>query len=1551
MFLEGKVTEVAIGQIRGFVKPSAAERLAAFELFVELSVRVTTASVDDERGTLRANFDGLAAIGEITIEILRKHGCEAAKGRKDGNIALAVVALRVLNEIITPRLIAWEPKLLDHESMRQFQTPMPPPYEWERQWTDLRFAQSDLDEMRREIRAYMDTLAAIAGTPSLTDLVVPLPPSSVIPATTLDGGEPPTGEVPRRQMVRWFSPVEAFGTFWANRGKHPGSPKDRRPADDGSFVPIEVGPDDDGYAWIDYVSDLGDGFDPTMAVAFQLTRPTLTLPIDRSGDLPEPPVNYLPRGRLLVMGGDEVYPHATPEGYAKQLVLPYRMAARARTDGQTAEQMPRSDTSIVVAIPGNHDWYGGQEHFEGMFVHAQEFAGHWSAPQTERWWAVQLPHRWWLWGFDTALDNTVDDTQLEYFRQAAEQLHEGDHVIVCTPVPLWQLRQKREKEYSDLRAMLAKLIHQRGAHTPLFLSGDSHFFAHYRRVDGAADEHHITAGGGGAFMQPTHNLPEQVPYERGAPDFKLDARWPRPVESRALGTDLGNLRDPQFRWLFGIIAVMHAAFAGLVSVRYGTLQRVRLPADSPQVALRWVIVAWPGWTILALLMVAMTIGTAPNSRESLLVAGSRRYGLMHGTAQAAVFVAVAAAGRWLGPDAWWWRFVIVPVIGGIVCTILFVAAVRWINRSIKANDTLAFSSSHLTRYKHFLRMCIDPDGNLRVFAIGVDPVGKGWYEAMTTPGALVPPFDQAGAPKLHYVWGHTFSIGSKERVFELTRRLGEDHPDTLHARASYGRRLFEAGDLSDAIVELRAAFAGAEFVHGPSNPTTLGYADSLTRALLAADEIDEAITVGERALEARVERDAGADANRDRQGDEDPLVVSRETLHTGLLLVEVFVAAERYQEAVEVLEQALEALTNQEGLGADTQRAEVQYQLAQLLPKLNRYWPAFKLLEEAVDVLETSYGDGHPLVLRARVLRAEMRLSQISTPAETDADYDEKLATVHEVANSVIAELKAISNVELDGDESLPDRLRVDHDRVLAEAHRYVGDEAGMQEAGWRALARLFPLEERWARDVRLELLDLEGRRRGWAYGYGTKSDLHHRVVLDRSAAFGADSYEALWATAALHEYEALASPEAAVQETSALRTRCEALAADPANPDGHRLTALAAELTLAEARLWIELGETERGLALVGRVPDEAGWNHDLRAWLSDACFRTGDTQRALDVLGAGFDPSWPMSEPAFDWERESQLRSHVDRCVEVGTGMRSSGDPHGAVRLLEPRLSTCVEVLGGDSWTTISLRVELARSCAAAGRTSEAIEQFEVAIPGLREMLGKPDAWVTDCERQLAYCLEQVGDVPRALELHRSVARSTLAELGPDDIATVIAQRPIARLTMSTDPAAAVEQLGDIVESLARIGGPDNPESWYDRQLLTEALERAGDIDGALANEEALLRASGSMQVTSAELMSSLQTVARLSGRVGDYRRTIALCERMLADAAPGEADQLFVTRLHLAIALRDSGRPDEARSTAAAAVAAAAGSLDRGQPIRSDLEQLLAQLEDPDVEVSSH
>lgn len=73
---------------------------------------------------------------------------------------------------------------------------------------------------------------------------------------------------------------------------------------------------DDGAIWLDYASDSGDGFDPTYAIAYLLGR-----------DGPErPELSHLKRGRILILGGDQVYPSADWDAYHERFVGPYTAA-------------------------------------------------------------------------------------------------------------------------------------------------------------------------------------------------------------------------------------------------------------------------------------------------------------------------------------------------------------------------------------------------------------------------------------------------------------------------------------------------------------------------------------------------------------------------------------------------------------------------------------------------------------------------------------------------------------------------------------------------------------------------------------------------------------------------------------------------------------------------------------------------------------------------------------------------------------------------------------------------------------------------------------------------------------------------------------------------------------------------------------------------------------------------------------------------------------------------------------------------------------------------
>ena len=117
--------------------------------------------------------------------------------------------------------------------------------------------------------------------------------------------------------------------------------------------------------WLDFICDTGDGWNSTYAVAYAAAQRSLLVPLDGG------PV-ALPRGDVLVFGGDEVYPTPSREEYQRRLVAPY---AAAFGDDAPAER------PHVYAVPGNHDWYDGLSAFTRLFcsdIGGRRFAGWWT---------------------------------------------------------------------------------------------------------------------------------------------------------------------------------------------------------------------------------------------------------------------------------------------------------------------------------------------------------------------------------------------------------------------------------------------------------------------------------------------------------------------------------------------------------------------------------------------------------------------------------------------------------------------------------------------------------------------------------------------------------------------------------------------------------------------------------------------------------------------------------------------------------------------------------------------------------------------------------------------------------------------------------------------------------------------------------------------------------------------------------------------------------------------------------------------------------------------
>ena len=263
-----------------------------------------------------------------------------------------------------------------------------------------------------------------------------------------------------------------------------------------------------GDFWFDYTADVGDGFEATYTVAALMGQPSLRVEgIDGA----------LPRGQMLVLGGDQVYPTASSKAYEDRTTGPYRSA------------MPSaSPQPLLLALPGNHDWYDGLTAFLRLFTQDRMIGG-WRTEQKRSYWTVQLPHRWWLVGLDSQLDSYFDDPQLKYFESTlTANLQPGDSVIVCAATPAWL---KASEGYPDafngLEWFERNFVTSRpipgstereptGAHARLWLSGDKHHYVRYaeRLEDPLAPEgtarQMVTAGIGGAYLDVTHGLATEL---------------------------------------------------------------------------------------------------------------------------------------------------------------------------------------------------------------------------------------------------------------------------------------------------------------------------------------------------------------------------------------------------------------------------------------------------------------------------------------------------------------------------------------------------------------------------------------------------------------------------------------------------------------------------------------------------------------------------------------------------------------------------------------------------------------------------------------------------------------------------------------------------------------------------------------------------------------------------------------------------------------------------------------------------------------------------------
>lgn len=512
--------------------------------------------------------------------------------------------------------------------------------------------------------------------------------------------------------------------------------------------------------WIDFVADTGDDAELAERIGRMLFRTYVAPdPRDPTQQL------QLPRGDLLIHGGDTAYPVATADEIHDRLVVPWNRAVLANGDDEK--------TRVLLGIPGNHDWYDGIDGFARMFRErhygddpeaqtepldfrflgrAFQYVGQFLAGETLKkskalvvsgykplqrssYFILPLTPTLHLFAVDRQL-RRIDYRQRRFLQDWAKRHPEVARILVMHD-PVFPFGRPNRGGLSTLRSL--RLSPEYEPH--LCLAGDIH---HYRR-ETIGRSIHVTAGGGGAFLHPT-------PMD-DSPRAPAECVWPGPEQSRAL---LGRIPMHIALGRAGLIVhvAMFLLFAPALGLGGSMLGRAGLVPGS----------------ILAGLLSAVVMAFVGGVRE----ANGRKVAVLAALAGTLMGLLPSLALTALEPLAdtydastgtWFWAFLALVVAlgaGGLVFGMYLTVLT-----ALGLEMTQAFTAIAHHGYKHFVRLRVHADGSgVDVFVVGLED-----------------PFDPNEQPRLvdSFFWESPAKSGE-------TARRSSASPDPGGLRPSVDRR-------------------------------------------------------------------------------------------------------------------------------------------------------------------------------------------------------------------------------------------------------------------------------------------------------------------------------------------------------------------------------------------------------------------------------------------------------------------------------------------------------------------------------------------------------------------------------------------------------------------------------------------------------------------------------------------------------------------------------------------------------------------------------------------
>jgi hypothetical protein len=324
---------------------------------------------------------------------------------------------------------------------------------------------------------------------------------------------------------------------------------------------------------------------------------------------------------------------------------------------------------------------------------------------------------------DTQFSAYIDDPQMHYFLAVKEQLRAGDRVILCVPSPGWVQATEDPEAYDTIDYFVRTVLSGPGVSLKLLLSGDMHHYAHYV----GPDRHLITCGGGGAYLYPTHVLPERLtvpPHSsivrKASPgeEYTLADTFPTKSKSRRYASGVFARLPWRNRGFVGLLGLLHVFYMLAVLNLIQHLRGTELRLATIPVGIMGVIF------VLATLYFAIPP-----------TAGRRRgwhvlFGVVHGAAHLGVGVAGAFVWDVLPFTRWPWPvsllaalilygFVAGVVATEVVCLYLLIAA------TARVNVNELFAGQGIDDAKCFLRIRVTTEG-LDIYPVAIPKVCRKW---------------------------------------------------------------------------------------------------------------------------------------------------------------------------------------------------------------------------------------------------------------------------------------------------------------------------------------------------------------------------------------------------------------------------------------------------------------------------------------------------------------------------------------------------------------------------------------------------------------------------------------------------------------------------------------------------------------------------------------------------------------------------------------------------------------------------------------------------------